>query len=280
MENGCPKFDPVSGTSILGVQFEMIEKSEVSRRQFLAFLLTAIPTASIAHGVTNDPDQLRVSVNHLKLSGTSVRFAHFTDLHYRGESALTREVAREIQRLRPDFACFTGDFIDNPIDKEGAFSFIRSLGCPVYAVPGNHDYTCGVPFREFEELFASTGGAWLVNRNLLVPGKDLELVGLAIGEGFRIPPPLSGNRILLTHFPQAVDRVAGAEFSSVLAGHSHGGQVRFPLIGPLFFPPGVGRYELGTFMTPAGPLHVNAGIGTSALPIRICCPPELSFFHS
>jgi hypothetical protein len=258
----------------------MIEKSIVSRRQFLAFLLTAVPSASIAHGVTTSTDQLRVSVNHLELSGISVRIAHLTDLHYRGESSLTREVAKEIQRLRPDFACFTGDLIDSPHNREGAFSFVRSLGCPVYAVPGNHDYTCGIPFGEFEELFASTGGAWLENGNLLVPGKDLEIVGMAIGEGFRIPPPLSGNRILLTHFPQVVDRIRGAEFAAVLAGHSHGGQVRFPLIGPLFFPPGVGRYELGTFMTPAGPLHVNAGIGTSALPVRLNCPPELSIFQS
>jgi predicted MPP superfamily phosphohydrolase len=258
----------------------MIEKSVVSRRQFLAFLLTAVPSASIAYGVTTAPEQLRVSVNHLKLYGISVRFAHFTDLHYRGESSLTREVAREIQRIRPDFACFTGDLIESPDDKEGAFCFVRSLGCPVYAVPGNHDYTCGVPFREFEELFASTGGAWLENGNLLVPGKDLEIVGLAIEEGFRIPPPLSCNRILLTHFPQAVDGIHGAEFAAVLAGHSHGGQVRLPFIGPLFLPPGVGRYELGTFTTPAGSLYVNAGVGTSALPIRVCCPPELSFFHS
>jgi hypothetical protein len=258
----------------------MIEKSIVSRRQFLAFLLTVVPSASLAYGVTSGPDQLRVSVNHLKLSGISVRFAHFTDLHYRCESSLTREVAREIQRLRPDFACFTGDLIDSPDDREGAFSFVRSLGCPVYAVPGNHDYTCGVPFSEFEELFASTGGAWLENGNLLIPGKDLEIVGMAIGEGSKIPPPLSGNRVLLTHFPQAVDRIQGAEFAAMLAGHSHGGQVRLPLIGPLYFPPGVGRYELGAFMTQTGPLYVNAGIGTSALPIRICCPPELSLFHS
>jgi len=258
----------------------MIEKSVLSRRQFLSFLLAAIPSASIAHGVTADSDQLRVSVNHLKLSGASVRFAHFSDLHYRGESALIREVSKKIQQLCPDFACFTGDLIDNPDNKEGAFSFVRSLGCPVYAVPGNHDYSCGVPFREFEELFVSTGGAWLENRNLLVPGRELELVGLAIGEGIRITSPLSGNRILLTHFPQSVDAVKDAKFAAVLAGHSHGGQVRLPYVGSLFLPPGVGKYEIGKFMTPAGPLHVNAGIGTSALPIRICCPPELSIFLS
>jgi predicted MPP superfamily phosphohydrolase len=258
----------------------MLEKSILSRRQFLTLLIAAVPGASIAQGVTVEPERLRISTHTLKLPGPSVRFVHFTDLHYRGETVLTRKLAAEITRLRPDFVCFTGDFIDNPGNKEGAFAFIRSLGCPVYAVPGNHDYTCGVAFREFEEMFSSTGGAWLENTNLLIPGSDLELVGLGTGDNRRISRPLSENRILLTHFPQSVDAIGEERFAAVLAGHSHGGQVRLPFIGPLFLPPGVGRYDLGTFMTPAGPLHVNAGIGTSAIPVRFFCPPEFSLFQS
>jgi len=266
--------------NIEGPVIDMLEKTILSRRQFLSLLLTAIPGASIAHGVTIEPERLKVTNRFLKLSGPPLRIVHFTDLHYRGDSPLNRKVAAEIQRLRPDFACFTGDLIDSVDVKKGAFAFIRSLGCPVYAIPGNHDYTSGVPFREFAEVFSATGGAWLENGSLLVPGRELELVGLAGNASRAITPPLSRNRILLTHFPQVVDTVSGAEFTAVLAGHSHGGQVRLPFLGSLYLPPGVGRYDLGTFMTPVGPLHVNAGIGTSALPVRFCCPPELSLFQS
>jgi len=258
----------------------MLTKSLLNRRQFLSLLLTAIPGASIAHGLTIEPERLRVEQHSLEISGPSVRFVHFTDLHYRGESSLTRQVAKEIRRLRPRFACFTGDLFDTADYGEGAFSFIRSLSCPVYAVPGNHDYVSGVPFREFAEAFSSTGGGWLENGNLLVPDTDLELVGLAIDGNRTIPPALSKNRILLTHFPQAVDSIGEAQFAAILAGHSHGGQVRLPFHGSIYLPEGVGKYDLGSFKTPAGLLHVNAGIGTSLLPVRFCCPPELSLYQS
>lgn len=259
----------------------MQTKSLLNRRQFLSILLTAIPGASIAHGVTREPDRLRISRNTLNITGTSLRFVHFSDLHYRGDSALTRKVTEEIRRLKPRFACFTGDLIDTPDHREGAFAFIRSLSCPVYAVPGNHDYQSGVPFKEFAEAFSATGGGWLENGNLLVPDTDLELVGLANGDRRMIPPVLSKNRIMLTHYPQAVDKIGDNTFTAILAGHSHGGQVRLPFYGSIYLPPGVGRYDLGSFLTPAGPLHVNAGIGTSgSLPVRFFCPPELSLFQS
>lgn len=166
----------------------MPEKSILTRRQFISLLLTAIPGASIAHAVTIEPEQLRVRESSLNISGPPLRFVHFTDLHYRGESTLTRKVAREISRIKPQFACFTGDLIDTPDFKEGAFDFIRSLSCPVYAVPGNHDYRSGVPFKEFAEAFSSTGGGWLENGNILVPDADLELVGIIDGNG-AIPRP-------------------------------------------------------------------------------------------
>jgi len=257
----------------------MMGKSILSRRQFLSLLLTAIPGASIAHGVSIEPECLNIRRNTLKISGPSVRFVHFSDLHFRGDTVLTRKVANEIRQLRPQFACFTGDLIDNAEHKEGAFAFIRSLNCPVYGVPGNHDYRSGVPFKEFAAAFSSTGGGWLVDENMLIPGTGLEVVGLAINNQ-TIASPLSEKRILLAHFPQAVDRISDADFAAILAGHSHGGQVRLPFYGSLYLPPGVGRYDLGSFRTPAGPLHVTAGIGTSGLPVRFCCPPELSLYQS
>ena len=258
----------------------MAAKSILNRRQFLSLLLTAIPGASIAHGVLIEPERLRISRNNLKIAGPAVRFVHFSDLHFRGETLLTRRVADEIRRIKPHFACFTGDLIDNAEHKKGAFAFIRDLNCPVYGVPGNHDYLSGVPFKEYADAFSSTGGRWLENENLLVPGTGLEVVGLSINGDQRIAPPLSAKRILLTHFPQAVDKIGDATFTVILAGHSHGGQVRLPFYGALYLPPGVGQYDLGSFRTPAGTMHVTAGIGTSALPVRFCCPPELSLFQS
>jgi len=103
----------------------------------------------------------------------------------------------------------------------------------------------------------------------------LTVVG-AVGRGGWLPAAGEGPRLLLTHYPNYVDSLAGLRFELILAGHSHGGQVRVPLLGPLALPSGVGRYHLGLYETPAGPLYVNPGLGTSYLPVRINCRPEIT----
>ena len=83
------------------------------------------------------------------------------------------------------------------------------------------------------------------------------------------------KRILLAHYPDTVDRIKNQIFNLVLAGHSHGGQIRLPFIGALIVPYGVGDYDLGLFHTPAGPLYVNPGLGTLR-PVRFLCRPEIT----
>src|SRR5207249_2012476 len=74
-------------------------------------------------------------------------------------------------------------------------------------------------------------------------------------------PPISTNpgarNILLMHYPAWVEKLGTSQFDLILSGHSHGGQVRIPFYGPIFVPFGVGRYVMGSFRTPAGPLYVN-----------------------
>ena len=55
-----------------------------------------------------------------------------------------------------------------------------------------------------------------------------------------------------------------------------GPEVRLPLFGPLVLPPKVGSYDMGLFKTPAGQLHVSAGLGTSTIPVRVNCRPEIT----
>jgi predicted MPP superfamily phosphohydrolase len=64
----------------------------------------------------------------------------------------------------------------------------------------------------------------------------------------------------------------------MLAGHSHGGQVRFPLVGALSLPPGAKKYVEGLYNVGGMQLYVNRGIGTVGLPFRLNCPPEITLF--
>jgi predicted MPP superfamily phosphohydrolase len=81
------------------------------------------------------------------------------------------------------------------------------------------------------------------------------------------------------HYPAWVERLGGQTFSLLLAGHSHGGQVRVPFYGPIFVPFGVGRYVMGSYQTGSGPLYVNPGIGWFPVPIRFNCRPEITVFE-
>ena len=92
-------------------------------------------------------------------------------------------------------------------------------------------------------------------------------------------PSVARKRVLLAHYPAVVDDIKGETYDVILAGHAHGGQVRLPFIGALLVPFGVNGYQMGTYSTPAGPLHVSAGLGTFFLPVRFYCRPEITLIE-
>ncbi len=71
--------------------------------------------------------------------------------------------------------------------------------------------------------------------------------------------------------------VAG-KYDLAFAGHTHGGQVRLPLVGPLWLPPGSGRFVEGWYEEAGTKMYVSRGVGTSVLPVRLLCAPEIAIF--
>ena len=244
----------------------------MTRRRFLGLATLALPAAVGADARWIEPRALRVRT----LSrGRSQRFVHFTDFHHKGDVHYAAEVVRTINELAPEFVCFTGDLVENRRFAPEALDFIRQIKAPVYGSPGNHDYWCGASFAEYDRVFASTGGGWLVDRSILLHN-GIELVGLGAESWKRIPARRSKQRIALMHYPIQAAQFKNETFELMLAGHSHGGQVRVPFYGAPILPWGVGPYQLGYYDTPAGPLYVGAGIGTYRLPIRLNCRPEIT----
>jgi len=248
--------------------------SMMTRRKFLGLAGLALPAALGAEACI-EPTSLRIT--NLSLSpGGKLRFVHFTDFHYKGDSDYAGEVVRRINELAPEFVVFTGDLVEDKRFAPPALDFIRQIKRPVYGSPGNHEYRSGVAFAHFTRAFSEGGGAWLVDRSALVPDHDLEIVGMAMSGIHGLKAPQAGRRLLLNHFPALSDAIVGHRFDLMLSGHSHGGQVRLPFYGAPVLPWGVGRYDHGYFETPSGPLYVNAGIGTYYFPFRFNCRPELT----
>jgi uncharacterized protein len=248
---------------------------KISRRKFLRLGALALPAALGADARLIEPKLLRITRVTINPAG-ELQVVHFSDFHYKGDKEYASEVVEKINSLAPDFVCFTGDLVEDKKFVPAALEFIQQIKAPVYGSPGNHDYRCGARFADYQRAFAATGGGWLADRRVVLADFDLELVGLG-ANGFRqLDSRAAARRIMLVHYPYEADRFHGHRFDLLLAGHSHGGQVRLPFYGAITLPWGVGRYEHGYYETPAGPLYVNAGIGTYHFPWRFNCRPELT----
>jgi hypothetical protein len=192
--------------------------SRITRRKFLGL---AALTLSAAFGVDArliEPTSLRVTKFNLPGGRGDCRFVHFTDFHHKGDAKYAADVIRTINELAPEFVCFTGDLVEDARFAAEALGFIQQIQAPVYGSPGNHDYWSHVPFSDFERAGGATGGGWLVDRSLVLPNRDLEVVGMAVGGIYSFTAARAGRRLLLMHYPGMASQLHEHRFDLILTG--------------------------------------------------------------
>ena len=222
------------------------------------------------------------------------RVVQISDFHHRGfdEDFFLRRVVRQVNALAPDMVALTGDFITaNPRhwkrNREHAnicAEILKDLSCPVrFCSLGNHDT---IDKKGVVAALKRNGLPVLDNRyeSLDRGGDRLWIAGIA--DAYFDAPDLSralpGRQtnapvLLLGHEPDFADVVQ--EYGGVdlmLAGHTHGGQVRLPVLMPMFLPDLGRKYIHGPFRLNDMQLYVNRGIGTVHMPVRFRCPPEIT----
>jgi predicted MPP superfamily phosphohydrolase len=84
--------------------------------------------------------------------------------------------------------------------------------------------------------------------------------------------------VLLAHEPDFADQAAKYPVDLQLSGHSHGGQIRLPVVGAVFLPDLARKYPWGLRKIGALTLYTNVGLGTIRIPARLNCPPEVTLF--
>jgi uncharacterized protein len=211
-----------------------------------------------------------------------LRIGLLTDVH-RSRWVSHDDVARAVSMLmaeRPDMIVLGGDYVtwgDRRYVTPSADA-LAPLAAPhgVFGILGNHDDDHDMP-----AALARNGVQMLrdARTRLTIRGAALDLAGVRywtrrqtdIAALVRGSAPAT---ILLAHDPRRLTEAAALNVPLVLAGHTHGGQVVLPVIGPVAaqkFPviAGVGRRGATT-------MFVSRGIGTVYVPVRINCPPEVA----
>jgi hypothetical protein len=277
----------------------------MSRRRFVKSGLGVAAGLAIYAGEI-ERHWVEVARQDIRLSGlpaafSGLRIAQLSDIHMDEytEPFFLRHVVDRINGLRPDMVLLTGDYISDGLGaKSYAISaawqcanILTGLDCrQVYAVLGNHDV--GVDASAVTAALQAKGITLLTNASLPIERKGgrIWLAGLddpVLGQPDperAIPASIRNLShepvVLMCHAPDYADTLlehpAGKAVGLILSGHTHGGQVRLPLVGAMQLPDMGKKYVEGWFQIGTMQLYVNRGIGTVGVPFRFDCPPEIT----
>jgi predicted MPP superfamily phosphohydrolase len=278
----------------------------LTRRKFIAS--TALATAGLTFysGEISRHEletiRLTVHIKNLPDSFHGMRIAQLSDIHYDNytEPFFVRRAVNHINALAPDLVLLTGDFITkgpqmyslSQPHSSACAEMLSHIKCPLrYAIMGNHDVAVGADVVIHALLAHGIPTLWDAHVPLERGSDRIWLVGLKNHSApappnleVAMPPKGSEPILLMVHEPDYTDTLLasplGQRVDLVFAGHSHGGQVCFPGIGPIFAPPLGRKYVTGLFSFPnaekTNQLYVNRGLGTVGLPFRLLCPPEIT----
>jgi uncharacterized protein len=246
-----------------------------------------------------EPGQVEVNHVHIPLpelgpAFDGYRIAQISDIHI--DTWMTPERLQAsvelVNRQEPDLIAITGDFVTTRLgDYAGALrAALRELRAPdgVIAVPGNHDHYRRGEIDILRRLLADCGitdlsntfcTIWRGDDALHLAGVDDVSMRKARLDRVLAELPPAGPAVLLCHAPDFADvSAAVGRFGLQISGHTHGGQVRLPLIGALKGPHYGTLYDAGLTMVGGMRLYVNRGLGMT-LPVRLNCRPEITVFE-
>ena len=237
--------------------------------------------------------RVEVQIVNLPPAFAGLTIGHLSDLHH-GPYVSLDYLQRCIEitnRLKPDIIALTGDFTFAGRRYVEPCTELFKLFTPrmgLYAVLGNHDYYAGASY--VAQALRRAGC------NLLIDGRDTidyrgdRLVMLGVDDFYHantdVPSllrdlPPGAPTITLSHNPDFIEEIAikGRHVDLMLSGHTHGGQIRLPLVGAPQIPSYYGqRYAKGLNRKGAMQIYTTRGIGTILLPARLDCPPEIVLY--
>ena len=272
----------------------------LSRRQFLklggAAVAAGVVLSATSLALANEVGELSIDRVQLPIPGLPPAFegftiAQLTDIHLLPitQPEFIREAAAATNALNPDLILLTGDYVWHDVGAMDELApIIAGLNARegVFGVLGNHDYWLDVD--AVREGFRQARVPLLVNQHIVLARGEQQLVLAGMDDGWAGQADLAATLdgapadapiLLMLHEPDLADEVAlQAPIALQLSGHSHGGQVRIPGKGAFVLPYLGQKYDMGLYQVGEMWLYTNRGLGEISVPLRINCPPEVTFF--
>lgn len=242
-----------------------------------------------------DINEVTLAHHQIPMGFDGFRAVQFSDTHLGFHYTLS-QLAKHvdiINGLDPDIIFFTGDLLDDPNKYEHVNKIapiLKKLHAPFgkLAIYGNHDHG-GYGTNIYQITMEEAGFQVLQNEAVqvkLINGDFIHIIG--IDDAMLGAPDLEQAKrgildeaytILLSHAPDLATDAAAANIACQLSGHSHGGQVQLPFVGPVITPPFAKQYYDGKYdVDGTVSLYVNRGLGTTRLPFRFNAVPEITVF--
>lgn len=229
-----------------------------------------------------------------------LKIIHFSDLHYNRAITLSKveSIINEINYIKPDIVVFTGDLVDKDAsltsnDYNDLTKLLNKISAKYgkYAIMGNHDYEKDED--KIIKVYKDSNFNYLDNDYDIIYNKSNEKifiggVNTASHNKDDIDKALEyikdnediGYKIVLIHEPDIADKIVkDYSVNLILAGHSHNGQIRLPIVGPIYTPPYAKKYYDNYYDIDGTKLYISSGIGVSTINYRLFNKPSINFYR-
>ncbi len=254
-------------------------------RKLLQALLVVFLTLSFIYARFVEPRLITIRQQTVSV-GFNAKIAVISDVHlgiYKDNVFLSQVVTKINSFPNIDAVLIPGDLTYEPSgDLTTLFAPLKQIKFPVYAVLGNHDTGHPGPAitNDLIRALQENNVTVLDNSSARLPTKDITILGL--GELWSGDTDLStinqfttqDNLIVLAHNPDVTLSYQNFIPDITITGHTHGGQIRIPFLYKYIIPC-VGDFDQGIYYQPHGPVYVSAGLGETAIPVRLFDPPGI-----
>lgn len=261
----------------------------------------------VAYGFLIEPKLItvkeqKITINNLPDNFDGFKIVHISDIHYGrlfDEESL-KKLVKSINEQKPDIVVLTGDLIDkdthmttNMANKISKYLNNISATTGKYAINGNNDLN----FDEWYNIITNGGFRDLNNtydtiykdgyQSIFISGASTIKDKLSINDKLKTSVDYLNSfqkdgpvyKILLIHEPDAIDDLTVNPFDLILAGHSHAGQIRLPIIGPIHLPDGAKKYYENHYKIENADLYISNGLGVSNFNFRLFSVPSYTLYR-